>query len=579
MNNLLGLTNQYREINKTDKVFFSKAEYKYGDILNTHIGFIETLQLMDTGLWDIITKIFSTDIDDSDNGWRCEFWGNLMCGACLIYEYTKREHLYEVLTEAVKDMLKKQDDLGRFSTYSIKNEFHGRDIYGRKNIITGFLSYYDICYDENIKKEIIDAIKLHMDYIMQKADNNVALIEPAVKLYNVTNDEKYINFADGILKNITDFENEVIKTNHSLYDIITNFVGIIEYYRLSKDKKYIEEADKFFERMTDREITIVGSAGSKFLEAKIMQTDKKAGFVQETCVTVAWMRFCSQMFCITGDIKYIREFEKSAYNALAGSVNTQLVKSDKGLFPFDSSSPLIKGTRGNCVKDLQDIGSFNYGSFAAIGAVGLGLVPKMSVMQTKDGIKYNMYFNGIAKIFINDSDTVEFALNVDYINNGEIKITLIKSINEEFTIDFRIPEFVKNAELGINGDFEKVNSSQYYSLKRVWKTNDEVVIKFDTKLLILKPLKSEHKYVAFKYGPYVLARDLRFCKDTGLAVFVSDDELKIQIEEKASNNYVFKSKVYCGKRLVSEMIDYASAGRTQDERSLMEVWLLALTLK
>ena len=48
--------------------------------------------------------------------------------------------------------------------------------------------------------------------------------------------------------------------------------------------------------------------------------------MQETCVTVTWIKLCYQLLRITGDSVYADEIEKSVYNALYGAVNTEKVK-------------------------------------------------------------------------------------------------------------------------------------------------------------------------------------------------------------------------------------------------------------
>ena len=48
--------------------------------------------------------------------------------------------------------------------------------------------------------------------------------------------------------------------------------------------------------------------------------------MQETCVTVTWMRVNRRLFELTGDAKYMHRFEISGYNALYGSLNTEMNK-------------------------------------------------------------------------------------------------------------------------------------------------------------------------------------------------------------------------------------------------------------
>lgn len=98
---------------------------------------------------------------------------------------------------------------------------------------------------------------------------------------------------------------------------------------------------------------------------------KYDGIMLETCVSVTWMRLLRRMYYFTGDIKYIDEIERTAFNVLYGSVNFEKAvcgeetrfdepyyrqvydryTADKdGCIPaFDSYSPLSSNIRGRAV--------------------------------------------------------------------------------------------------------------------------------------------------------------------------------------------------------------------------------------
>ena len=61
-----------------------------------------------------------------------EYWGKLMRGACMTWQYTGDQELYKILREAVLKLLDTQDEEGRISTYSRQEEFNGWDIWCRK---------------------------------------------------------------------------------------------------------------------------------------------------------------------------------------------------------------------------------------------------------------------------------------------------------------------------------------------------------------------------------------------------------------------------------------------------------------
>ena len=207
------VSKQYKTRLNTDKAFWVGGSFE--GVMDDNIRIIEEVQLKDVSLWKTLASFFGTNLDDADKGWRCEYWGKIMRGAAWVYDYTKNEELYNILTDTVRDLLTRQDEYGRFATYSLDAEFSGWDMWGRKYVIMGLLHYYDICRDESLKAEIIEAMKTHTDYIINyigedKKDiletshfwgclNSTSILEPIVRLYNLTEEERYLDFAEYIV--------------------------------------------------------------------------------------------------------------------------------------------------------------------------------------------------------------------------------------------------------------------------------------------------------------------------------------------------------------------------------------------
>lgn len=603
MNDLINISKQYKTRIGKDRVFLCDFVRKYNGIIDDDIRFIEKIQLKDKKLWAKLGSFFCTDIDDKDNGWRSEYWGKIMRGATWVYLYTKDEELYDILTDTVCDLLSRQDEMGRFSTYSIENEFNGWDMWGRKYIMLGFLHYYDICRDNEIKENIVNALKRHADYIINHIGegkksildtsdfwgciNSASILEPMVRLYNITDEKKYLDFSGYIIStgcckefNLIDaaLDDTIYPYQYPVnkaYEMMSCFEGLLEYWRIKDDEKYIRSATSFVNKVIESDISIIGCAGcygEQFDNAKLTQSDTEyLGIMQETCVTVTWMKLLMQIYCITGDIKYIEEFEKSAYNAMPGSVNNKMASTKWATFPFDSYSPLILGKRGAGVGGYKTVGDFNYGCCAAIGSAGLGLIPMATLMQTEKGFVCNMYIDGTVNAKYNGTE-VRITTLCDIKSIGKIKILVECDTPTEFELKLRIPYYAKDASVSVNGSGTAVCEESFYTIKKVFD-RDKIEISYAPYVEIVKPLSDKHKYIAFKYGPYVLARDLRFCPDTGKKITLKSEKITAQIADTDCKEYEFKIAIKDEDEIVTQMIDYASAGKTLSEESLMEAWI------
>ena len=190
---------------------------KTNGIMDNAVKFVIDNQLKRRISWQKAVEVYETREDSLDEFWRGEYFGKQMRGAALVCEYTKDEELHEILTDTVKALLTKQDELGRFSTYTVDKEFRGWDMWSRKYVLVGMLYYLRICKDEGLKATIIEACKKHLDYILSKIGkgegkieitstsswwgcvNSCTILEPTVEIYKLTGEKRYLDFAEYII--------------------------------------------------------------------------------------------------------------------------------------------------------------------------------------------------------------------------------------------------------------------------------------------------------------------------------------------------------------------------------------------
>ena len=88
---------------------------RYEGTVHNNADFILRKQLLDKPLWDKFVHVFTERPDHLDWGWRGEYYGKMMRGACLTYRYLPSDELYNVLYETVKGLLDTQDADGRIT--------------------------------------------------------------------------------------------------------------------------------------------------------------------------------------------------------------------------------------------------------------------------------------------------------------------------------------------------------------------------------------------------------------------------------------------------------------------------------
>ncbi len=587
---------QYSPRLKTD-VLMPCKEYVYTGMEDWYAKLVETIQLKDNSKWTLFVNQFRRDSDDENLGWRGEYWGKMMRGACITYRYTGDKELYNILQETTLDLLTAQRKDGRFSTYGDEKQFGGWDMWCRKYVLLGLLHFYEICEDESLKEKVLKAACNHADYMLEYLGegklpitktshrwgcvNSCSVLEPMMRLYNETGEKRYFDFATHIVKEgacnlfhlfeaafedvLNPHEYPVVKA----YEMMSCFEGLLEYYRVTKIEKWKEAVIRFARRVADCELSIIGCAGADnelFDCASVKQTDTTyPDILQETCVAVTWIKLCTQLLWLTGDISYANEIEKTVYNTLYGSVNTDGCKTNGGL-PFDSYSPLLAAKRGRKTGGLQFMEHDSYyGCCAAIGAVGTGMIPSVSVMESKEGVVFHLYCNGHIQ-----TEEGKFVVQTGMPAKGETSITVFGA--GAYEVKLRIPPYCKSAFVTVNGEEVPCSVNSYLSLKREWKEGDLIQLNFnwEPQLIHAKgfsedPMSPYH--IAILYGPLVLARDERL-GSVGSVVTVSDLQLTPSDHAPFQTICEFTLETKEGKII---LVDYSSAGK--DWKSKIECWM------
>ncbi|MBR2019252.1 MAG: glycoside hydrolase family 127 protein [Clostridia bacterium] len=609
--------------------------------------FLEREALTDPILWAKFVNQFREQTDGTNNGWRGEYWGKMMRGAVTVYEYTRSERLYRVLTDSVRDMLTVIEPDGRVSSFSRETEFRAWDLWSRKYVMLGMEYYLEICRDGDLQSEIVAFLCRVADYILAhigegegklpitKATNfwlglnSVSILEPTVRLYELTGEQRYFEFASYIVGtggtgtyHIFElaYENKLYPYQYGVakaYEMISCFEGLLEFYLHTGIEKYRIAAVNFGKAILDSDVTVIGSCGCThelFDHSKNRQTAYYEGIMQETCVTVTWMKYCARLLCLTGERVFADCMEQSFYNAYLGALNTEhceceyarkkIAEGDANLkptyLPFDSYSPLIPGKRGRKVGGLQLLsdGSY-YGCCACIGAVGVGVFLSHAVLQAADGIAVQFYEKGTSTLRLGDTE-VTLRMETAYPADGAVTVRVCTERECSYALRLRLPAWSVRTEIVSSRPYTVEDGYAVFAGK--WTGEEEIRLSFDMRIRVTKPISWERdelynmfittepkppvevyhdpaddRYVSLSRGPLVLAADARTGKDAASAH--AFDEANGEIEYRVCEKQEITPGVPCilSCAFVSpdgeafRLVDYASAGR--DWESVIAAWL------
>jgi len=578
-------------------------------------------QLMDRAQWAKFVDVYRTQPDADNQGWRGEYWGKMMRGGALVYAYTHDEDLYQVLTETVCDLMTTAEEDGRVSSYARGGEFDSWDLWCRKYVLLGSEYYLDICKDEDFKQQVIAFLCRCADYIIahigpDKKDitkasrswygiNSSSILEPIVRLYKLTGEQRYLDFARYIVEtggangiNIFElaYENRLYPYQYGVskaYEMTSCFEGLLEYALVTGETRYKTAVINYANAVRQSEVSIIGSCGvthELFDHTRTRQTVRYDGVMQETCVTVTWMKFCSRLLALTGESVWADEMEKSFYNAYLGALNLNHLEAAnirqkldaQGMvstfMPFDSYSPLIPGKRGQKVGGEQTLkdGSY-YGCCACIGSAGVGVFLQNAITVEGDTVTINFFETGTFHAWVGPR-RVSIRMETNYPADGHIRLLVQSQRPNDFTIKVRNPGWAKggylyftrkwyNDQLEVNFDMPVLmHTPEYWEKDVVFIDGTQQVPGY---VHCAGPVEVAHQpeednYVAYTRGPLTLAADgldenSTFVPTRRVQSAEADDSCVVKMTFTPENGEPYT------------LVDYASAGK--DWESTMAAWL------
>jgi uncharacterized protein len=535
--------------------------------------------------------------------WQSEFWGKWFTSAILAYKYRPESSLENILKKAVDDLIATQTEEGYIGNYKTENRLEQWDIWGRKYVMLGLLDYYELKQDS---KSLLAAQKVadHVIKEINAADGQIinkgnyrgmaasSILEPMVKLYRITKEKKYLDFAKEIVRQwetpngpmlISKSGIEVSKRfpkttkwysweqGQKAYEMMSCYEGLLELYRITGNNEYKKAVEATWQQIKDKEINVAGSGAAveMWFGGKNLQTTSVKHF-QETCVTVTWIKLNQQLLRLTGEAKYADEIEKSYYNALLAALS----KDGKEWAKYTPlNGQRLKGS-GQC--------GMNLNCCDASGSRGLFTLPLTAVMQAKNGISINFFVEGNYQLFSPKKQIVNITQKTFYPKDGAVLIALNFKEKEEMALKIRVPNWSKNTTISINREFiYGLKSGDYTEIKRVWSDKDEILMNLDMNGRIEKL----NNHVAIMSGPIVLARDSMF-EGVNLAmnfdpVLSADGRISlVPVSQPKGGVWIeytaqFIPESYAeqeAKPIEIHLCDYASAGNI-DNKSFFKVWL------
>jgi DUF1680 family protein len=482
--------------------YIDPSSVKVGGELGSAIEISEHGRLRELPSWNdsALIKMFTEEARNNNKkqDWYGEHAGKWMYATALAVERTHDGDLKQLLLSTADYLVGTQEENGYLGSYSpalrltnknnkIKNK--SWDVWGMSYMTLGLLKVNEYFPDQKylgaakkigelFLKTFGDGSEPVTDYGTRDGISATIILDPVVELYKITGDDRYLNFANLILKEMEEKEGvrfisaglrngdmESIGDGKA-YQIIWNLTSLVKLYEITGNAEILKALENSWKNIVDYHLTIAGGPWGGI--GKHYECFNKKGYWDpygfiETCSTMSWIQFNKELLKVTGEAKYADEIEKSAYNALQGAQ-----------FPNGVDWSYHSFSNGR-----RHVAHFN-DCCPSSGAMALEELPPLIYSVKENGIACNLFTESTATIPLKGNE-VTISQHTEYPFAGNIKINISATKKSGFPIYIRIPGWAKTAGIRINGKDVKTDdiiSGTYFKIDRVWNKNDVIDVSF-----------------------------------------------------------------------------------------------------
>ncbi len=274
------------------------------------------------------------------------------------------------------------------------------------------------------------------------------------------------------------------------------FCGMADLYSEIGDKTLLRALLRVWLKMVKTRMYITGGIGSEkgtegFKKDFVLKNEDS---YSETCAAIGNMMWSIRMLQITGNCKYSDLIEKLLYNAMlvGQSIDGKKYTYDNPLISYgkDKRREWFRCAccPPNVARIIASLGDYIYST-------------------SERGIWIHQYIGNDAKIDL-DSNLIRISQTSRFPWRGEVKIKLILSKSQKFSLFLRIPDWSIDTELKINGlkYSEGLSHGKYVEILRNWLDNDILYLTFKLKPKFVESdqrIKDNRGRVAITNGPLI----------------------------------------------------------------------------
>ena len=348
-----------------------------------------------------------------------------------------------------------------------------------------------------------------------------------VKLYRVTNDEKYLKLArffisetgkgtDGHkLSEYSQDHKPIAEQDEAVGHAVRLgylYSGVTDVASLLHDQALMDATKKVWDNVVSKKLYITGGIGSRAQGEGFgpnYELPNMTGYC-ETCASISNVYWNYRLFLNEHDAKYYDVLERALYNGVISGVS---LSGDKFFYdnPLESVHNHDRAPWFGCACCPGNITRF------------MASVPGYVYTTDANSVYVNLFAAGDARIPLG-SDTISISQQTRYPWEGQVDISIEKSKTARFSLKIRIPGWAQNqpvpsdlyhfanpnsetVSVKINGKNEKIAPEKgYIHLNKKWKEGDVITLNIPMpvrKIAAHEAVTNNQGKLAYQRGPLV----------------------------------------------------------------------------
>jgi DUF1680 family protein len=439
--------------------------------------------------------------------------------------------LRKVTDSMIREVVAVQEPSGYLNTYYVADKVSqrmlphsqevGHELYDLGHMLQGAIAYYRATGDPTLLNA---GAKFVDDYLIPSygprpdkkpiVSGHPEIEMSLIELYRTTGHRRYLDLAAYILKGddripleprqITymycgvPFTTRTKLEGHAVRAMYA-CCGATDYYLETGDESYWKTLNILWEDLSKRQMYITGGVGARGAGEAFGNPYElpNAEAYGESCAAIGNMMWNWRMLAASGEARFTDVIERALYNGINSGMSLDgTTYCYRNPLAFDPSSgekirnPWYDTTC--CPPNLER-------TFASL--------PGYFYSTSKDGLYVHLYDNSAMDWHLDSGLPIKVQQKTNYPWDGDVQLTLKPSEPADFTLHLRIPGWVKNGKVVVNGKpVENAQPGQYLAIHRRWSPGDVVTLNLPmiAEVIASNPRVAENLgRVAVQRGPLV----------------------------------------------------------------------------